>query len=330
MANAQVVQLRRFTDEQALAWLAPRSPLTTTCTDLAKQFGWHRNTVGTKLRTWAAQGKIARQGKAIIVQKQRAQEAAQGIVHFSNLLSGIMFLAALCMACALLYINATSWSAFAKSTESAWALRVLAVVIDVLAVILPGAAKVAPGRSAITLWAMWALCFLVILWTSIGFAFGNFGDATGNREATIDRRAIVLQDISKKRERLLAQPPYAVTTQQQADAAVEERKRECERGQYCTKARREEARILSARALTAEAKELSDDLDRLEKELKGLPVLAAADPQISGPISAIEQIAGLKIDRHNASAWRDVIFAVMLVLFPGALIRGGISLWRRS
>ena len=136
------------------------------------------------------------------------------------------------------------------------------------------------------LWLMWAVCVLMILWTSIGFAFGNFGDAAGAREASIDRRAIVQERLVVLRKELADLPPFRPTSQAQADAATAKRKQQCETGNYCTRSRNEEAAVLQAYDLTARAAKLGADIERYEGELGSLPIIASADPQIAGGVTA--------------------------------------------
>ena len=334
MSNAHAIRLVRFTDDQALAWLATRSPCTISCAALAKQFGWHRNTLGAKLQSWASTGQIQRQGKTIVVPKKvhstmlhnaaQVHKCAEGGRSFAAILLGILLIfIAVFLACALVYINARAWAAFARASDDQWVFVSLAIVIDVLAALLPLCSRFMGFWSALGMWCMWCACMGMILWTSVGFAFGNFGDSAGARGASIDRRAVVQSDVARFRKELAALPPFAVTTQAQADAAVEERRRECDNGRFCTRARSKEAATLAASALTTRQRELSDALERLESELKVLPVIASADPQLAGALEAIKKLAGYRVDLDNASAWRDVIFAFVFSFFPGQLLRWG-------
>src|SRR5262245_42546100 len=98
MTAAHVLALHRFTDDQALAWLASRSPVQISCVALAKQFQWHRNTVGTKLRSWSQTGKIERRGKVIKVRHNVQPKTAQGGTIDAKILGYILILIGCTMA----------------------------------------------------------------------------------------------------------------------------------------------------------------------------------------------------------------------------------------
>lgn len=335
MAQAQkIVSLHALSEEDALAWLQAQGTVKISSCELGRRWNWHRNTVGRKLQSWAAIGAIKRKGKTICAmpraaQKQPSKTAQTAPVQseqplgnasnkrdrgsFSKFMSFLMFMAALAIIWALIYINYTSWSALSDSTPSLIALRVLSVVIDVLVVILPAAAKIASWRSAVLIWLIWAVCFLMVLWTAVGFAFGNFGEVAESRRATIERRDLIEDRLKGLRVKL-------------ADA--DERRRQCESGGPCSLARDRKTRIVEVDRLTFLAGSIKSDLERYEVELKNLPAIVVADPQIAGGVKAIKRLAGYSIDLADASTGRDVVFALVLVLLPSGLIRGAISLVR--
>src|SRR5262245_55504020 len=133
MTAAHAIKQVRFTDAQALEWLRTRGTVRISGMALAQQFGWHRNTVGSKLQSWAAKGEITRQGQVITFQKpaqkpaQDAQAvhngAAQDGPFIRRALSFTMVAAGVLLIAALIYINARAWSAFMQSSDDAWAIR---------------------------------------------------------------------------------------------------------------------------------------------------------------------------------------------------------------
>lgn len=333
MANAQVIPFRRLTDDQAFAWLAANSPLTMTCTALAQQFGWHRNTVGAKLRHWADAGKIERRGKCIKVRSNARTKTAQGNAQLPKILGCLLILCGIALAVAGFYISMNMWAAFFGQSESAFVLRIFAFIIELLTAILPVCAKFWRGWAKVGAWALWGVCIIIIVWSAIGFSFGNFGDTVGNRGASIDRREVAQQQLAAKRLELAAMGAFTVVSPAELDAAVDRRKTQCDpdkpaKVRFCSQARSDEERIARMLTLTNQKGKIEKDIDRLDEQLKAMPVLAAADPQIAGGLEAMKKLLGFRIDQGDASAWRDVIFALVLSFFPGLLIRGGLSLCR--
>src|SRR5262245_34640148 len=82
--TAQALRQVRFTDAQALEWLRTRGTVRISGMALAEQFGWHRNTVGSKLQSWADKGDIVRDGQTITVQKKEPAQAAQKPAQVHN------------------------------------------------------------------------------------------------------------------------------------------------------------------------------------------------------------------------------------------------------
>lgn len=331
--SASVHGLRPLSEGDALAWLQAQGTITITGIELGRRWNWHRNEVGRQLQSWAASGAIRRNGRTISalsappksakVQSVQVQKTApvqpvqtakvQRSSLFSKFLSGLMILAALCIIGALIYINYMSWSALSESAPNVIALRVLSVVIDALAIILPAAAKSAKWRNAILCWVMWLVCILMIAWTAVGFAFGNFGEVAEGRRATIERKDIIDDRLKRARAELVK---------------TDDLRRQCETDGPCPLAKDKKGRLAEVVRLTAVAKGLKADIGKDEILLAGLPAIVAADPQIAGGVKAIKRLAGYSIDLADASTGRDVVFALVLVLLPSGLIRGAISLVR--
>lgn len=331
MAVAQkIVPLHALSEDQALAWLQSQGTVTISSCELGRQWNWHRNTVGRKLQSWAATGAIKRKGKTICaVQKQPSKAAQTALVQpaqtagsapstrdrrsFSKFMAFLMFLAALCLIGALGYINYMSWSALSDSTPSLVAFRVTSVVIDALAIILPAAAKIARWRNALLLWAMWAVCFIAVLWLALGFAFGNFGEVVESRRATIDRKDIIEDRLKGLRVKL-------------ADA--DRLRRQCESDGPCALAKDRKTRVIEVARLTVLAAGFKSDIEKYEGIRENLPPIVVADPQNAGGVNAIKRIVGYTIDLADARTGFDVTLSLMLVLLPSGLIRGAISLVR--
>lgn len=340
MSNAHAIQQVRFTDAQALEWLRLRGTVKISCMALAQQFGWHRNTVGSKLQSWASKGEILRDGRTIIVQKRTAQGAAQaaqqtaqpaqGSAFVHKALGAVLVAAGIALICALIYINAKAWGSFMQSSEDAWAIRTGAIVVDLLSALLPTIALYAKKRHLWKIWSMWALCVAILLWTVIGFTFGNFGNTVGSREAAIEQREAMRDARTIKKKQLDAFPPFSPVSQEMLNAKVQKRKTDCDPDHLvvsrCRTAQGEMDAYAQAKELTDRKQALAAEIMVLTSKIELLPIIASADPIISGGLDTFNRMLGIKIDPGNASSIRNWVIAIIFVCFPGALISIGFSL----
>lgn len=336
MAHAHILQVPRFTDDQALAWLAARSPVQIGCVALARQFRWHRNTVGNKLRSWADTGKIARDGRTIIVQKKGDRVVGSGgqmggtsSKWATNALAGLLFVIALCMAGVLLAVNGVSWYGFAKNALAAYAFVVLGLAIAVAVMALPTAARLADASTARMLWCIWLFVFVVDVLTNIGFAYGNFGSAVAGTEASVGRRAFLERRIHSLISERQKMPAFVPTAQKAVDDAKAAVARECIKvGPECRKREGELTEANRALGLTDRSGKIADELREAEGELQGIPITASADPLTDGVIDLVYQTSGHKLEVRAVNTGRNVVFALFL-LVPAGFFRGAASLARR-
>src|SRR5271169_1247717 len=71
-----VVPIRALDDAEALAWLASKAPVANSKTELARAWGWNPTKVSRRLKTWAADGKVARSNGSLTVVTPMAGSAA--------------------------------------------------------------------------------------------------------------------------------------------------------------------------------------------------------------------------------------------------------------
>ncbi len=201
-----VVPIRALGDAEALAWLASKAPVANSNTELARAWGWNPTKVSRRLKTWAADGKVARSNGSLTVVTPTAAagaanvgqnvvvpaKAAAGEAPFGvRLVRAVLVATALALGVIGLILNARFAAAFGQTVEAAWMLAAVGLAIDVLALVLPVAAGELFRRRryvpAVGAWSVWVLALGMTLMAASGFASTQIGDAVAGRSRTADQ-----------------------------------------------------------------------------------------------------------------------------------------------
>src|SRR5262245_18840118 len=342
--TAQALRQVRFTDAQALEFLRLRSPVRISGMALAEQFGWHRNTVGSKLQSWAAKGEITRQGQTIVVQDKAAQPAqkpaqavhnpppapAQDGTFIRRALSFAMVAAGVLLIAALIYINAKAWSSFMQSSEDAWAIRAVTVTMDVLAALLPTCAYFAPRHHRWKIWCMWFVCTAMHIWTVVSFTSSSFEQTVGTRGASIESRETMKETLAIKKRQLAGLPTFSPVSQEMLNAKTVKRQTDCDPDRLvvsrCKTAQGELDNYAQLRSWTAMQERLTAEITVLNDKLKDAPFIASADPLVAGPVRTLRNF-GISLDERAISSIIHMTFAMFMIVCSGPLICIGVSIW---
>ena len=194
MTVSHLASVRPLTEVQAFAWLQAQGRVTVTAAELGRRWGWHRQRVGRRLRSWHSKGEIQwfEAEKTIVTPVTPVTvTGAPPLQHHSEpvtptcdsktpvtppevtvvtapvgpshgklqhrILGAVLILCGLGTGILSLYVNATGWSSFAKSASAGVTLAGLGFMFDILALTLPAAASVSQWRYAVALRASWVV-----------------------------------------------------------------------------------------------------------------------------------------------------------------------------
>ena len=302
-----VVPIRALGDAEALAWLASKAPVANSNTELARAWGWNPTKVSRRLKTWAADGKVARSNGSLTVvtptaaasaanagpdtavpAKTAAAEPPVGV----RLVRAVLVATALALGAIGLVLNARFAAAFGQTVEAAWMLAAVGLAIDVLALVLPVAAgelfrrrRYLPAMGA---WLVWVLALGMTLMAASGFASTQIGDAVAGRSKTADQAAGFTERLHRLRgERAQLRETRSVATidaeLQSAQGAVgalwrptsgctdvtrAESARACEPVQHLRQSRGEAMRRDG----------IDSQIIDLERQVAGMPPVTVSDP----------------------------------------------------
>jgi hypothetical protein len=260
---------------------------------------------------------------------------ATGTVTLSDkLLAFLVFLIGASFAVGSLWLNGTSWHSFvsASNPEAGVLLAMCGLLVGALAILSPSAASRSPRRSyRIMFLVIWVVAAAMETATAVAFLHANVGNAVGSRQEIIDERARIAEQTAALKEALAKLGDFQRASPAQAAAATAVRERACKIGQYCKKATEDEKTVLANRTSTERADELKTELAAQERKGRILPLIAAADPLISGLIEVVTWMSAGSW-APSAQAIRNIwllVFAAALSLSPGPLVAGALGLVRR-
>lgn len=363
-ASATNVHQLPLSEDQAIAWLRAQGRVTVTAAELGRRWGWHRQRVGRRLRAWHMAGEIQwfEAEKTIVTPVTpvtvtvtppshtlpepvtppvtMAPEPVTPVTPTAlpvtpvrrrggtvKLLGCVLIFSGVGLGLLSFFINATGWSAFAKTASAGVTLAGLGLLFDLLAIVLPSCASSSKWRYASVLWGAWVIFAGTVFCTSIGFAYSNIGDSVQGRSASMDRRAVIQQRLVQWRRDRSEIPLFAHTKDEDVATAAASRVRECDIKRFCSKATETELKVRAHRGFTVRAEKLDTDIAALELELKELPIVASADPQIAGTLKVMSWVF-LSPSEDLAAVIRLLIIAGCLSFFPGLAVTAGFDLLR--
>src|SRR5262245_33979719 len=231
VAQAKVVALRSFDDEEALMWLKdhPDGRIETSLGDLAELFGWRLTRLRRCLSSWAKAGHItqasAGKGKVIVAPVQSPQQAAAQLVTgawTAGILSSsasadkpprsiiavltaiVLFVTAIGLTAVGLVMNARFAASFGQTAEAAILLAAIGLAVDLLAVALPSVGVQLWHRrsaaTAIAAWMIWLAVLTMALLAATSFASTNIGDAVACRAKIASESAALSERIERLRQ----------------------------------------------------------------------------------------------------------------------------------
>jgi hypothetical protein len=328
VAQAKVVALHAFSDDEALMWLSDHvdGRVETTPSDLAQQFGWPLARLRRRLTGWIQAGLITRakggQGKIILAPARSSRETAVQLVgsafHMAAaspahvpqrsvigmMTAGVLFLAALGLTAVGLVMNARFAASFGQTAEAALLLAGIGLAVDLLAVTLPSVGvQLWHRRSilhAVATWTIWLGVLVLTLLAAMGFASTNIGDAVAGRAKIAGERTLLSERIEQLRqERTGISETRTVATievelqRAQPDAQWVWRATDGCRDVTRPASARACASVLDlrqAQATAARRDAIDSELRDVQARLTALPAVALADPQAT---TASEMVAWL-------------------------------------
>lgn len=331
MAQAKVVALHSFSDDEALTWLSDHvdGRVETSLSELARQFGWPLTRLRRRLASWVADGRLtqstAGRGKVILAPTRTSREAALELVGRSLggatapasdkkparsimavTLAALLFLAAFGLTAVGLVMNARFAASFGQSAEAAALLAAIGLAVDLLAVVLPSAGVLLWQRRSIpaaaAAWTLW-LGVLAMTWlAATGFASTNIGDAVAGRARVAGESAVLTERLDRLRQERAGiaetRPLVAI------DIELQKAQPEAQAVWAITDGCRDVTRRASARACatvfelrqaraTAERRDAIDvEMRDIQSRLATLPAVASADPQAT---TAAEIVAWISL-----------------------------------
>ena len=360
MTNA-VIQLHPLADDAALA-LLKGGQMFESAAEFGRRCGWNRQKAHRRLKEWTDSGRLSLEKNvrkiAVVTHCPRlisvsadtsapvssvqteppschnevqSPSSIVPIVRHNGvtrtLLGSLLIFSGVCLGLLSFFINAKGWSAFAQTASASVTLAGLGLLFDILAIVLPSAASNSKWRYAAALWGGWAVIAGTVFCTNIGFAYGNIGDSVQGRSASMDRRAVIQQRLVQWRRDRSEIPLFAHTKDEDVATATASRIRECDIKRFCSKATETELKVRAHRGFTVRAEKLDTDIAALELELKELPIVASADPQIAGTLKVMSWVF-LSPSEDLAAVIRLLIIAGCLSFFPGLAVTAGFDLLR--
>ncbi len=319
VAQAKVVALHAFNDDEALMWLSDHADgrVEMTLSELAQQFGWPLTRLRGRLKSWVEAGRIKKfagaKGKVILAPTHTSREVAVQLVGSAfrdpvaspapsqkpaysavTLISvGILLLTAFGLTAVGLIMNARFAASFGQTAEAAALLAAIGLSVDLLAVILPSVGVQLWARRSIfaagAAWVMWLAVLTMTLLAATGFASTNIGDAVAGRARVVGESVVLEERIDRlRRERTSIaelRPLGAI------EIELQKAQTEAQPVWRMTDGCRDVTRPVSARACASvlelrqvQAAALRRDaidaeLRETQAKLSALPALALADPQ---------------------------------------------------
>lgn len=368
MAQAKVVALHSFSDDEALNWLSDHAEgrVETSLGELARQFGWPLTRLRRRLATWVADGRLtqssAGRGKVVLAPTRTARETALELVGRSMgvataaperklarspiglVMAGLLLLTAIGLTAVGLVMNARFAASFGQTAEAAALLAAIGLAVDLLAVVLPSVSvQLWQRRSILAAAAAWTLWLGVLAMTwlaATGFASTNIGDSVAGRAKIAGESAVLTERLDRLRQEragIAETRPLAAI-----DVELQKAQPEAQAVWRITDGCRDVTRAASARACAVvfelrQARAAAERRDAIDLEtrdvqsrLAALPAVALADPQAT---TAAEMLAWLSLGAVNPAP-SDIarLRALGLALAPslaGLIAMLALSLVRR-
>jgi hypothetical protein len=336
VAQAKVVALHSFSDDEALNWLSDHAEgrIETSLGELARQFGWPLTRLRRRLASWVADGRLtqssAGRGKVILAPTRTSREAAVELVGramsgapasagsdkksprsiMAVLMAGLLFLAAFGLTAVGLVMNARFAASFGQTMEAAALLAAIGLAVDLLAVVLPSAGVLLWQRRSIgaaaSAWTIWVGVLAMTWLAATGFASTNIGDAVAGRARIAGESAVLTERLDRLRQErsgISEGRPLAAI-----DIELQKAQPEAQWVWKATDGCRDVTRPASARACatvfelrqaraTAERRDAIDvEVRDIQSRLAALPAVASADPQAT---TAAEIVAWISLGAFN-------------------------------
>lgn len=332
MAQAKVVALHSFDDDEALMWLSDNlnGEVEMSLSGLARQFGWPLDKLRSRLSTWAEAGHItqtpAGRGKVKLTVARSSQQAAAELVErvfntaaanfppaqkparsiIAMVAAIVLFATAVGLTGVGLVMNARFAASFGQTMEAAVLLAMIGLAVDLLAVVLPTVAVQLWHRRAIlaagAAWTIWLAALAMTLLAAAGFASTNIGDAVASRAKIAGESSALVARIERLRNE------RAGITESRSAAAIgvelQRAQPEAQAVWRATSGCRDVTRLSSGRACatvlelrealaTVERRDTIDaELRAAEAKLAVLPAIVTADPQATTAAEILTWVSG--------------------------------------
>jgi len=119
--------------------------------------------------------------------------------------------------------------------------------------------------------ALWLVSMAIEAAVGVGFMFANIGSAVGSREAMIEERTKIAEQIAALETERDGWPKFERTSPAQVAAATATRVRECQRGGGCSKAIAAETKLGADLTRTERADAIRSSSPRLRADAKSCP-----------------------------------------------------------
>jgi len=321
VAQANVITLHPFDDDEALTWLSERldSRLDVNVSEVSRQFGWTPTKLRRRLASWAKAGHFTQEsggkGKVILAplgdrpDTPRAQgvmtrEAAARLVERAMALpipvhrpersllglaaAVVLFATALGLTTVGMIMNARFAASFGQTFEASVLLAAIGLAVDLLAVVLPTVAAQLWYRQSFlpagAAWVIWLAALTMTLLAATGFASTNIGDAVAGRGRIAGESAALTERIDRLRlERAGIKEERAVAA---IEVELQRAQPEAQAVWKITSGCRDVTRLTSGRACATvlqlrEALAGAERRDALDAELRAAEAKLASLPPIA-------------------------------------------------
>jgi hypothetical protein len=228
VAQAKVVALHSFSDDEALTWLSDHADgrVEASLGELARQFGWPLTRLRRRLATWVADGRLTQsasgRGKVVLAPTRTARETASELVGralsgaaaaperkparspIALIMAGLLMITAVGLTVVGLVMNARFAASFGQTAEAAALLAAIGLAVDLLAVVLPSVSVQLWQRRSIlaaaSAWTLW-LGVLAMTWlAATGFASTNIGDSVAGRAKIAGESTVLTERLERLRQ----------------------------------------------------------------------------------------------------------------------------------